>query len=116
MHVHAIDRVARSYEHIDPEAVGNFRRVLVSDMSGRTNILMKAQELGFKLKPDTPEVKAITARSRNWKTRATNSKPPKARWRCSSARRSSIANRRFTWTPTTSPCAATARNPSAKPP
>jgi len=62
MHVHAIDRVARSYEHIDPAAVGNFRRVLVSDMSGRTNILMKAAELGFALKPDMPEVKAITAR------------------------------------------------------
>jgi 2-isopropylmalate synthase len=62
MHVHAIDRVARSYEHINPEAVGNFRRVLVSDMSGRTNILMKAAELGFKLKPDMPEVKTITAR------------------------------------------------------
>ena len=42
MHVHAIDRVARSYEHIQPDAVGNSRRVLVSDMSGRTNILMKA--------------------------------------------------------------------------
>jgi 2-isopropylmalate synthase len=62
MHVHAIDRVARSYEHIQPEAVGNSRRVLVSDMSGRTNILMKAAELGFKLKPDMPEVKAVTAR------------------------------------------------------
>ena len=62
MHVHAIDRVARSYEHIQPEAVGNSRRVLVSDMSGRTNILMKAAELGFKLKPDMPEVKTVTAR------------------------------------------------------
>ncbi|MGA3163810.1 MAG: citramalate synthase [Verrucomicrobiota bacterium] len=62
MHAHAIDRVARSYEHINPEAVGNSRRVLVSDMSGRTNILMKAAELGFKLKPDMPEVKTITAR------------------------------------------------------
>ena len=62
MHVHAIDRVARSYEHIDPAAVGNFRRVLVSDMSGRTNVLMKAAELGFALKPDMPETKAITAR------------------------------------------------------
>ncbi len=61
MHVHAIDRVARSYEHIQPEAIGNARRVLVSDMSGRTNILMKAAELGFKLKPDMPEVKTITA-------------------------------------------------------
>ena len=62
MHVHAIDRVARSYEHISPEAVGNSRRVLVSDMSGRTNVLMKAAELGFKFKPDSPELKAITAR------------------------------------------------------
>jgi 2-isopropylmalate synthase len=62
MHVHAIGRVARSYEHINPEAVGNSRHVLVSDMSGRTNILMKAAELGFKLKPDMPEVKTITTR------------------------------------------------------
>ncbi len=62
MHVHAIDRVARSYEHIAPEAIGNHRRVLVSDMSGRTNILMKAQELGFKLTADTPELKTITTR------------------------------------------------------
>lgn len=62
MHVHAIERVARSYEHINPEAVGNFRRVLVSDMSGRTNILMKAKELGFKLTPDAPETRQITAR------------------------------------------------------
>ena len=62
MHVHAIDRVSRSYEHIEPEAVGNSRRVLVSDMSGRTNILMKAAELGFKFKPDSAELKTITAR------------------------------------------------------
>ncbi len=62
MHVHAIERVARSYEHINPEAVGNFRRVLVSDMSGRTNILMKAKELGFKLAPEAPETRQITAR------------------------------------------------------
>jgi 2-isopropylmalate synthase len=61
MHVHAVDRVARSYEHINPEAVGNHRRVLVSDMSGRTNILMKATELGFKLETDAPETRAITA-------------------------------------------------------
>ncbi len=62
MHVHAIDRVARSYEHINPEAVGNSRRVLVSDMSGRTNILMKAKELGFKLAPDAPETREITSK------------------------------------------------------
>lgn len=61
MHVHAIDRVARSYEHINPEAIGNQRRVLVSDMSGRTNILLKAVELGFKLDPAAPETRTITA-------------------------------------------------------
>jgi 2-isopropylmalate synthase len=60
MHVHAVDRVARSYEHINPEAIGNHRRVLISDMSGRTNILMKAAELGFQLQPDAPETRAIT--------------------------------------------------------
>ena len=62
IHVHAIERVARSYEHIKPEAVGNHRRVLVSDMSGRTNILVKAQELGFKLTAETPELKTITTK------------------------------------------------------
>jgi 2-isopropylmalate synthase len=54
--------VARSYEHINPEAVGNHRRVLVSDMSGRTNILLKAAELGFKLAPEAPETRTITSR------------------------------------------------------
>jgi 2-isopropylmalate synthase len=62
MHVHAIERVARSYEHVNPETIGNFRRVLVSDMSGRTNILMKAHELGFKLSSDAPETREITSK------------------------------------------------------
>jgi 2-isopropylmalate synthase len=62
MHAHAVERVAHSYEHINPEAVGNARRVLVSDMSGRSNILAKAKELGFKVTPDTPELKTILAR------------------------------------------------------
>lgn len=62
IHVSAIDRVARSYEHIDPEAVGNSRRVLISDLSGRVNILLKARELGFDLQPDTPELRVILGR------------------------------------------------------
>jgi 2-isopropylmalate synthase len=59
MHVHAVGKIANSYEHISPEAVGNSRRVLVSDMSGRSNIVAKARELGFKLAPEAPELKAI---------------------------------------------------------
>ena len=39
MHVHAVSRAAKSYEHIEPEAVGNERRVLVSELSGRSNII-----------------------------------------------------------------------------
>jgi 2-isopropylmalate synthase len=58
-HVNAVQKVARSYEHIDPARVGNRRHVLVSDLSGRSNIVMKAQELGFNLSNDTPELKAI---------------------------------------------------------
>ena len=38
MHVHAIARLARSYEHIDPTLVGNGRKVLVSELSGQSNI------------------------------------------------------------------------------
>jgi 2-isopropylmalate synthase len=38
MHVHAVSKAAESYEHIVPEAVGNARRVLVSELSGRSNI------------------------------------------------------------------------------
>jgi 2-isopropylmalate synthase len=62
MHVHAVDRVVHSYEHINPEAIGNQRRVLVSDMSGRTNVLLKAKELGFKLDNETRELQHILAR------------------------------------------------------
>jgi 2-isopropylmalate synthase len=62
MHVHAIERVARSYEHVNPETIGNFRRVLVSDMSGRTNILLKARELGYQLESDAPAAREITDR------------------------------------------------------
>lgn len=41
MHVHAVNRIAHSYEHIPPESVGNVRRVLVSELSGRSNIVAK---------------------------------------------------------------------------
>jgi 2-isopropylmalate synthase len=39
MHVHAVARAANSYEHIEPELVGNERRILVSELSGRSNIV-----------------------------------------------------------------------------
>ena len=39
MHVHAINRATASYEHMDPQLVGNARRVLISELSGRSNIM-----------------------------------------------------------------------------
>jgi 2-isopropylmalate synthase len=47
LHVDAIMKEPRSYEHITPELVGNRRRVLISDMAGKGNIRYKARELGF---------------------------------------------------------------------
>ena len=39
MHVHAINRATASYEHMDPQLVGNARRILISELSGRSNIM-----------------------------------------------------------------------------
>src|SRR5690606_28644003 len=47
MHVHAVQRLAHSYEHVTPDSVGNARRVLVSELSGASNI---AAMLGSKFK------------------------------------------------------------------
>ncbi len=62
MHVNAVQKVAKSFEHIDPALVGNYRRVLISDLAGRSNILMKARELGFEITTETPELKLILNR------------------------------------------------------
>ena len=40
-----------TYEHVEPHSVGNRRRVLISDLSGRANIAYKAQELGVEIDP-----------------------------------------------------------------
>ncbi len=58
-HVNAVQKLASSYEHINPELVGNERNILISDLSGRSNIVIKAQELGFKITNDTPELRQI---------------------------------------------------------
>ncbi|MFV0442249.1 MAG: citramalate synthase [Planctomycetaceae bacterium] len=60
MHVHAVNRVAHSYEHIDPTTVGNERRVLVSELSGRSNIVAKTTK--FKLDQDSELMKTILDR------------------------------------------------------
>jgi 2-isopropylmalate synthase len=49
VHVSAVERNPATYEHIPPETVGNRRRILVSDLAGRANLLAKARELGVEI-------------------------------------------------------------------
>ncbi len=59
VHADAVKKVKHSYEHIEPEAVGNRTRVLVSDMSGRSSILLKAHEMGMTVDSKAPEMKSF---------------------------------------------------------
>jgi len=49
IHVSAVMKEPRAYEHLEPELIGNKRRVLVSDLSGQSNVRYKAEELGISL-------------------------------------------------------------------
>ncbi|RYE35920.1 MAG: citramalate synthase, partial [Hyphomicrobiales bacterium] len=62
MHVNAVQKLSRSYEHITPETVGNSQTILVSELSGQSNILLKAEELGLPLEKGSPEAAAILRR------------------------------------------------------
>jgi 2-isopropylmalate synthase len=52
LHVAAMERSPLSYQHIDPELVGNEKRVLISELSGRQNIMGKIQEVGVDMDAD----------------------------------------------------------------
>ncbi|MCB9663747.1 MAG: citramalate synthase [Alphaproteobacteria bacterium] len=62
VHVHAVMKTAASYEHVQPEAVGNDRRILVSDLSGRWNLVAKSRELGLPVDPRSAEARALVDR------------------------------------------------------
>ncbi len=53
VHVSAVNKDPQTYEHISPETVGNRRRILVSDLSGRANVVAKAAEYGRSGEVDT---------------------------------------------------------------
>jgi 2-isopropylmalate synthase len=59
IHVSAVLKHPETYEHVDPEAVGNHRRVLVSELSGQSNVLWKAREYGIDLDKNTPDARRI---------------------------------------------------------
>src|SRR5207237_10337856 len=58
-HVAAVLKDADAYQHIDPALVGNQQRVLVSELSGRGNVLSKAREFGLELDRDDPETRRL---------------------------------------------------------
>ncbi|MFV2040599.1 MAG: citramalate synthase [Candidatus Hydrothermarchaeales archaeon] len=62
IHVDAVTKNPRTYEHIEPELVGNTQRVLISELSGRANVVSKARDFGFAIEKDTPEAKKILAK------------------------------------------------------
>lgn len=59
IHVSAVMKESQLYEHIDPKAVGNHQRVLVSELAGQSNIRYKAQELGITLPEKGETLKTI---------------------------------------------------------
>lgn len=61
LHVAAVMKDELTYQHIDPRVVGNEKRILVSELSGRRNILIKAEELGLVMKDE---------RERDWSGKA----------------------------------------------
>jgi len=52
IHVSALQKDTRTYEHIDPALVGNRRKVMISELSGKSNIEFKAKELGIDIEGD----------------------------------------------------------------
>ncbi|MBU3933107.1 MAG: citramalate synthase [Candidatus Omnitrophica bacterium] len=59
VHINAMVKHPLTYEHIAPALVGNRRRFLISELSGRTSILLKAKQLELGLEKETPHTKRI---------------------------------------------------------
>jgi len=59
LHVSAVEKDPRTYEHIDPALVGNRRHIVVSDQSGRANILARFRDIGLEIEADDPKVASL---------------------------------------------------------
>ncbi|MBP7653477.1 citramalate synthase [Candidatus Dependentiae bacterium] len=59
IHVSAIEKNSKTYEHIEPELVGNHRRVLISELSGKSNILYKAKNWKYEIEKEGKDLKPI---------------------------------------------------------
>jgi 2-isopropylmalate synthase len=59
LHASAVEKDPRTYEHIPPETVGNRRHIVVSDQSGRSNILARFRDIGIEIDPKNPKVNRL---------------------------------------------------------
>jgi 2-isopropylmalate synthase len=59
VHIHAVQKNPLTYEHVTPDVVGNHRRVLISDSSGRSAVFGKMETFGLDLPQDNPKVQEL---------------------------------------------------------
>ncbi|MBM3700756.1 MAG: citramalate synthase [Actinobacteria bacterium] len=59
MHVHGVSKVPEAFEHVSPETVGNTREILISELSGKKSIIVKALEFGVELENEPESVNKI---------------------------------------------------------
>jgi 2-isopropylmalate synthase len=59
VHINAVMKNPKTYEHIEPHSVGNKRRILVSELAGKTGILIRAKDLQMDLSKEDPQTKKI---------------------------------------------------------
>ena len=69
MHVHALLECEESYQHVDPALVGNRQRVVVSELSGKSNIVYKAQEYGLELVGGAEQSRKLVQRIKELESR-----------------------------------------------
>ncbi len=62
LHVSAVLKDPRTYEHVPPEAIGNERHILVSDQAGKSNILARLNQVGIEIAADDPKLARILER------------------------------------------------------
>ena len=59
LHVSAVSKDPKTYEHIDPSLVGNVRNIIISDQAGKSNIMSRLEKYGIKIDKNDPKVQRL---------------------------------------------------------
>jgi 2-isopropylmalate synthase len=59
LHVSAVQKDPKTYEHVNPEEVGNSRNIIVSDQAGKSNIISRLKTIGINIKENDPKIKKL---------------------------------------------------------